>query len=146
MTGIYFANHSVAHSQFIFASQQSGTSRFTQPERPFIMFRKLLLSTALLASFSGLAMADGGDSNIEQFMASQPHAAGISNGTALIIDNQGGQPVIAYHGAASQGWGAGVATIVDNQDGQPVIRYEQSATGGSALAETVNGQSPVRVN
>ncbi|MFC7556697.1 hypothetical protein ACFQU7_37485 [Pseudoroseomonas wenyumeiae] len=106
MTGIYSANHSVAHSQFIFASQQSGTSRFTQPERPFIMFRKLL-STALLTSFSGLAMADGGDSNIEQFMASQPHAAGISNGTAVIVDNQGGQPVIAYHGAASQGGAPG---------------------------------------
>jgi hypothetical protein len=115
-------------------------------ERPAIMFRKLLLSAALLASFSGMAMAEGGDTNIEQFMASQPHGPGISNGIPVIVDNQDGQPVIAYRGATSQGWGAGIATIVDNQDGQPVIRYEQGSNGGSALAEANNGQSPVQVN
>jgi hypothetical protein len=110
------------------------------------MFRKLLLSAALMASFSGVAMADGGDTNIEQFMASQPHADSISNGTPMIVDNQDGQPVIAYRGAANRGWGAGIAVIVDNQDGQPVIRYEQGSSNGSALAEVNNGESPVQVN
>jgi hypothetical protein len=110
------------------------------------MFRKLLLSAALLASFSGVALADGGDTNIEQFMASQPHGAGISNGTPVIVDNQDGQPVIAYQDATGQGWGAGIAVIVDNQEGQPVIRYEQGSNGVPVLAETVNGQSPVQVN
>ncbi|MBO1073752.1 hypothetical protein [Roseomonas marmotae] len=110
------------------------------------MFRKLLLSAALLASFSGVALAEGGDTNIEQFMASQPHVAGISNGTPVIVDNQNGQPVIAYRGETGQGWGSGIAVIVDNQDGQPVIRYEQGRGSGSASAEAVSAPSPVRVN
>lgn len=54
--------------------------------------------------------------------------------------------VVAYRGTTSQGWGAGIATIVDNQGGQPVIRYEQSSNSGSALAEVINGHSPVQVN
>jgi hypothetical protein len=126
--------------------QQSGFTLQHRPERPFIMFRKLLLSAALAASLSGVALADGGDTNIEQFMASQPHSAGITNGTPVIVGNQDGQPVIAYHDVTGQGWGRGIAVIVDNQDGQPVIRYEQGSNGGSALAEAVNGQSPVQVN
>ncbi|WP_199707801.1 hypothetical protein [Teichococcus wenyumeiae] len=110
------------------------------------MFRKLFLSAALVASFSGVALADGGDTNIEQFMASQPHGSSISNGTPVIVDNQGGQPVIAYRGVTNQGWGTGIAVIVDNQDGQPVIRYEQGSRSGSALADVNNGQSPVQIN
>jgi len=110
------------------------------------MFRKLLLSTAMAASVFGVALADGGDTNIEQFMASQLHGAAISNGTPVIVDNQDGEPVIAYQDVTNQSWGAGIAVIVDNQDGQPVIRYEQGSSGVSALAEVVNGQSPVQVN
>jgi hypothetical protein len=110
------------------------------------MFRKLLLSAALVSSFSGVALADGGDSNIEQFMASQPHGAGISNGFASIVDNQDGQPVIRYSSQPAQNLAAGIPVIVGNQDGQPVVRYELGNQGGSALAEVVNGQSPVQVN
>jgi hypothetical protein len=110
------------------------------------MFRKLLLSSLLLAGFSGAALAEGGDTNIDQFMASQPHAAGIANGTPVIVDNREGQPVIAYRGQTDQGWAAGIAVIVDNRDGQPVIRYERADQGGSALADAQNRQSPVQFN
>jgi hypothetical protein len=111
------------------------------------MFRKLLLSSLLLAGISGTAMAENGDSNIEQFMASQPHAAAISNGVPVIVDNREGQPVVEYYGVRSnQSFAAGIPVIVDNQEGQPVIRYERGNQGQSAIADAQNGRSPVQFN
>jgi hypothetical protein len=127
------------------SGQRNGASPFNI-RRFQIMFRKLLLSSLLLAGFSGAAMAEGGDTNIEQFMASQPHGAGISNGFPVIVDNQNGQPVIRYRGQTGQSLAAGIPVIVDNQNGEPVIRYEQGQHGGSAIAEAQNGQSPVQVD
>lgn len=87
------------------------------------MFRKILLSSLLIAGFSGAAMAGNGDANIDALVSQQPHSAPVSQGIATIIGSQDGNPEIRYHGAAQGNLGAGIPVIVGNQGGEPVIVY-----------------------
>ncbi len=87
------------------------------------MFRKILLSSLLLAGFSGAAMASNGDANIDAFMAQQPHSEAVSQGVATIVGSQDGNPVIRYQGEALGNLSAGVPVIIGNQGGEPVIIY-----------------------
>jgi hypothetical protein len=88
------------------------------------MFRTALLSALLISGLSGAAMAANGDTNIEAFMAQQPHSDEVvSQGLPRIVGNQDGSPVIRYSGEATGNLSAGYPVIVGNQDGQPVILY-----------------------
>jgi hypothetical protein len=102
------------------------------------MLRIILASALVAGGISGIALADNGDSNIEQFEASQPHGQGVSNGIPVIVDNQGDNPVIKYQGAVAM-HPSTEPVIIGNENGEPIIVYVPTED-----AHTMTAEKPAR--